>query len=61
MEKPESPCARCTERTLRCHGRCERYMAFQQQNRAYNRLVAANTGQENRVKYSKSRLNRMYK
>ena len=61
MKKPESPCAKCTERMLRCHGHCERYMSLQRQNREYNQLVAANTGQENRVKYSKSRLNRMYK
>lgn len=61
MRRPESPCVGCTERVLGCHVCCERYIAFQQQNKAYHQLVAENTGGEDRVKYCKSRLNRMYK
>lgn len=61
MKKPESPCNGCVDRMLGCHACCEKYIVFQQQVRIYNALVTENTKREDRVKYSESRLRRMYK
>ena len=61
MRKPESPCAKCMDRTLKCHSSCRKYIIFQEQNRIYSQLIEANAGRDDRVKYCRSRLRRMYK
>lgn len=36
MKAPQSPCMRCGERVQGCHGRCERYGAFQTAVKEYH-------------------------
>lgn len=32
----KAPCLNCTERHFRCHGECEKYAAFDRQNKMKN-------------------------
>lgn len=61
MRKPKSPCDGCIDRALRCHAHCGKYITYQQQCSAYGALVTGNARREDRVKYSISRLRKMYK
>lgn len=35
--KPKAPCYHCEDRQVGCHSHCEKYIAFQEANLAYNR------------------------
>jgi len=37
MPKPKAPCGDCTERTVGCHGTCEKYAEFQSEWRKIRR------------------------
>ena len=36
--RPMGPCKDCQERTITCHGFCQRYQEFKRQNEEYVRL-----------------------
>lgn len=36
----QSPCRRCEKREVGCHGRCEAYLAYQEENNRYKAMSA---------------------
>ena len=39
MNKPQTCCKDCAERTIGCHGACERYENYRKEVDAYNAMV----------------------
>lgn len=45
-ERKSSPCMDCGDRTVGCHGTCEKYKAYNEQNKAdYQKRITAYAGE----------------
>lgn len=51
--KPNATCKDCKDRTVGCHGTCEKYKAFEEENKKYKEAVRKEKAVHGKLIYQK--------